>query len=145
VPALNALATKPFDARTTFGDRAHLVHLYVIEPHPQAPDVGPYSGTVSVAQYSSKRQAMTYADREAAARDMAALLTGRQLMLVDDLGGAMTNPIWCTYGTCANCSFLVRQDGVVDTVQLWLDVAAIEQAIRRLVDHGTVPEDEPSR
>jgi len=57
-------------------------------------------------------------------------------MLVDDLGGPYTNPIWCTYGTCPNGTFLVRQDGVIATVQLWLDPAAIEQAIRTLLGGG---------
>ena len=110
------------------------MHVYVIEPHPQAPDVSPYSGVVWAAQYSTKRQQATCAEREAAARETAALLTGRQLMLVDDLGGTATNPIWCTYGTCPNCAFLIRQDGVIDTVQTWLDTAAMERAVRTLLE-----------
>lgn len=127
------MATKAYDQHTTFGDRVHIVHLYVVEPHPQTPDVSPYSGVVWEAQHSTKRQPRTYAEREAAARDTVVLLTGRQLMLVDDLGGAATNPIWCTYGTCPNCAFLVRQDGTLDTVQTWLDTAAMERAIRVVV------------
>ena len=85
------------------------------------------------AQHSTKRQPRTYAERVAAARDTVALLTGRQLMLIDDLGGAATNPIWCTYGTCPNCAFLVRQDGTLDTVQTWLNPVAMERAIRVVV------------
>lgn len=111
----------------------HIVHVYVIEPHPKTPDVSPYSGVVWEGQYSTIRQASTYTEREAAARDTLALLTGRQTMVVDDLGGSATNPIWCTYGTCPNCAFLIRQDGTVDTVQTWLDPAAIERAIRNLI------------
>jgi hypothetical protein len=88
---------------------------------------------VWAAQYSTIRQPRTYAEREAAARETKALLTGPQVMLVDDLGGATTNPIWCTYGTCPNCAFLIRQDGVIDVVQTWLDTAAMERAIRTLL------------
>lgn len=109
------------------------MHIYVIEPHPQSPDVSPYSGVVWTAEFSTKRQPRTYAEREAAARDTVALLTGRQMMLVDDLAGTATNPLWCTYGTCPNCAFLVRQDGTLDTVQTWLDVVAMERAIRTLL------------
>ena len=117
-----------------FGDRVHIVHLYVIEPHPQAPDVSPYTGVVAEARYSTIHQPRTYAEREAAARATVGLLSGRQLLLIDDLGHAATNPIWCTYGTCPNCAFLVRQDGTIDTVQTWLDTAAMEEAIRKLLN-----------
>jgi len=128
------LANKAYDAQTAIGDRIHIVHVYVIEPHPQEPDVSPYSGNVWAAQYSTIRQPRSCAEREAAARQTAALLTGRQLMLVDDLGGTATNPIWCTYGTCPNCAFLIRQDGRLDTVQTWLDTAAMERAVRTLLE-----------
>jgi hypothetical protein len=125
---------KAFDARSTFGERVHIVHVYVIEAHPKAPDVGPFSGLVSEARYSTIRQPRTYAEREAAAREMEALLTGQQRMLVDDLGGNATNPFWCTYGTCANCAFLIRRDGAIDSVQLWLDVAAVERSMETLLE-----------
>jgi hypothetical protein len=111
----------------------HFVHVYVIEPHPKSPDVSPYSGVVWEGAYSTKRQPRTYAEREACARDMQPELRGRQTILVDDLGGAYTNPAWCTYGTCPNCAFLIRQDGIIDTVQTWLDTAAMERAIRTLL------------
>jgi hypothetical protein len=44
-----------------------------------------------------------------------------------------SNPIWRTYGTCPNCASLIRRDGTIGTVQTWLDVAAMERAIRALV------------
>jgi len=133
VPALNSLAAKAFDATTTFGDRISFVHIYIVEPHPKAPEVSPYSGKVWEAQYSTKSQPHTYDQRRTNARDTAALVTGRQLMLVDDLTPGANNPIWCTYGTCPNCAFLIRQDGTVDTVQTWVDVSAMERAIRTLL------------
>jgi hypothetical protein len=123
---------KAFDGQSSFGERVHIVHAYIVEAHPKGPDPGPFAGVVSEARFSTKRQARTYAERVGAARDMEALLMGPQRMLVDDLDGVATNPFWCTYGTCANCTFLVRQDGVIDSVQLWMDVPAVEQAIRTL-------------
>lgn len=116
------------------GNEVHIVHLYVVEPHPQSPDPSPYSGVVWEAQYSTKRQPRTPAERQAAARDMLPFVTGPQLILVDGLDGAAANPVWCTYGTCPNCAFLIRQDGTIDTVQTWFDATTMEQAIRRLLD-----------
>jgi hypothetical protein len=129
VAPLNELAQKPYDAVSTFGDRVHFLHVYVIEPHPQGPDPSPYTGDVSEKSFSTIRQAQSYAQRVADARTARALLAGRQLQVVDDF----TNPAWCSYGTCPNCAFLIRQDGMIDTVQLVLSVPTMERAIRALV------------
>jgi hypothetical protein len=88
---------------------------------------------VSEAQYSTKGQPRTYAERVAAARDVAPLVTGRQTIVVDDLTPGANNPIWCTYGTCPNCAFLIRRDGTIDTVQTWFDATAMDRAIRTLL------------
>jgi hypothetical protein len=133
VPALNTLASATLAGGRTIGDAVHIVHLYVVEPHPQAPDPSPYSGAVSEAQYSTKRQPRTYADREAAARDMLPFVTGRQRIVIDDLSAGAVNPVWCTYGTCPNCAFLIRQDGTIDAVQTWFEPDAMERAILALV------------
>jgi hypothetical protein len=136
VPALNALAAKAYDANSTFGDRVHFVHIYVIEPHPMRPDPCPYTGSVSENAYSTGRtQPRTYAEREAYARDTKQFITGKQIQLVDDLTpGRYNNPVWCTYDTCPNCAFLIRQDGTIDTVQPWFNAGEMEQAMRRLLD-----------
>ena len=134
MPALNALAARPYDATSTFADRVQFVHIYIIEPHPKAPEMGPYMGFVSEAAYSDRGQPLTYADRVASARDARTLISGSQLQLVDDLTpGQLVNPVWCTYGTCPNCAFLIRRDGIIDTVQKWFDASAMEQAMRRLL------------
>jgi len=85
------------------------------------------------AQPAVQRQPRTYTERVAAARDMVPLVTGRQAILIDDLTPGASNPVWCTYGTCPNCAFLIRQDGTVDTVQTWLDASAMERAVRALL------------
>ena len=133
MPALNALAATPLAGGQFIGDAVHVVHLYVIEPHPQQPDPSPYSGVVWEAQYSTKRQPRTYAERAAAAADMVPLVTGRQRIVIDDLAPGAANPAWCTYGTCPNCAFLIRQDGTIDTVQTWFDRDGMERAIRALL------------
>lgn len=133
MPALNTLARKSYDATSTYGDRVHILHIYVIEPHPMDPDVSPYSGVVWEAEYSTKSQPTDYSGRVANAADTDVLLEGVQLMLVDDLRpGALDNPAWCTYGPCPNCAYLIRRDGIIDTVQTWVDVDAMESAIDAL-------------
>jgi hypothetical protein len=133
VPALNALAAARLPDGRAVGDALHIVHLYVIEPHPQKPDPSPYSGVAWEAEYSTKRQPLIYADRLAAARDLLPFITGAQRIVVDDLAPGAANPAWCTYGTCPNCAFLIRKDGTVDTVQTWFDRTAMETAIRALI------------
>ena len=132
--ALNQLATKSYDETSTYDEQVHFVHLYVVEPHPKSPDVSPYTGKVWEGKYSTKGQAFTYDERVVAVQDILPLLEGDQLILVDDLvPGDLNNPVWCTYGPCPNCAYLIGQDGVVDTVQTWFDAEDIETAIDTLL------------
>ncbi len=86
MPALNALSVKVYNDTATYADVVHFVHIYIIEPHPQGPDISPYSGRVSESAYSSDRyQPRTYKERVAYARDMQSMVQGDQLLLVDDL------------------------------------------------------------
>jgi hypothetical protein len=135
VPGLNQLAKKDYDAGNTYADRVHFVHLYVVEPHPQSPDVSPYTGTVWEAPpYSTKRQAPTYDKRVASAKDLLPELNETQLILIDALTpNDLTNPVWCTYGPCPNCAYLIGQDGIIQTTQQWFDVEAMEKAIGALL------------
>jgi len=112
-----------------------MIHIYIVEPHPESPDPSPYGGNVREAAYSPGRpQPQTYSERVAYARDTQALVTGGQRMLVDDLTpGARNNPLWCTYGTCPNCVFLIAQSGTLHTVQTWLNVDEMQTAMDALL------------
>lgn len=132
MPALSSLAGQPFDAQSTYGDKVHFVHIYIVEPHPQAPDVSPYRGTVWEAEYSSVGQAYSYADRVANANLLSGV-PGDHLILVDELGpGGSDNPVWCTYGPCPNCAFLIGQDGTVAESQTWVNAGDMQRAIDEL-------------
>ena len=86
MPALNELASKVYIDTTIYADLVHFVHIYIIEPHPQSPDVSPYSGRVSESVHSSgKSQPRTYNERVANAEGMLTLIHGNQLLLIDDL------------------------------------------------------------
>ena len=131
---LNQLATKQYDATATYDELIHFVHLYVIEPHPMDPDISPYSGRVWEGEYSSIRQPLTYEERVSAAQEMIPFIEGDQLILVDDLfPGDLNNPVWCTYGPCPNCAFLITQEGIIDTVQTWFDAEDMESALDELL------------
>ena len=135
MPALNQLAQKSYKGKT-YDQWVQFVHVYIIEPHPTAPDVSPYSGKVWEMTYSSKSQPKTYAARVQNAQATLPLLKGNVLMLVDDLTpGQHNNPVWCTYGTCPNCSFLIGQDGkIVETItKTPSTLAALESSIQALV------------
>jgi hypothetical protein len=135
VPACNGLAAASFDGSRTYADVVRFVHVYVIEPHPLSPDPSPYRGEVWEHSYSTVRQPYTYDARVENARGVEPSITGDQVLVVDDLTPhGPNNPAWCTYGTCPNCAFLIRQDGIIDTVQTWIDTASMQMAIDALVE-----------
>jgi len=135
VPALNALAAATPGGQLPYSDLVHFVNVYVIEPHPAAPDPSPYRGTVwETPPVSDRPQPRTLAERIASAREVRPLMTGNQVQVVDDLKpGVQVNPFWCTYGTAPNAAYLIRTDGIVHTVQTWFDAAAMEAALRNLL------------
>jgi hypothetical protein len=131
VPALNALAAKAFDETTTFADRVHFVHVYVMEAHPMTPDPTPYYGAVAENVFSIVGQPRNLDGRRSNAALMVPKLDATQLLLIDDLS-KQVNPVWCTYGPAPNSAFLIGSDGVIVVAQLWADVGRMEGAIRRL-------------
>lgn len=134
MPTLNQLATKQYDETNTYDELIHFVILYAIEPHPMSPDPSPYKGIVWEEEYSTIGQSFTYDERVATAQDTLPLLEGNQLILVDDLvPDGPNNPTWCTYGTCPDCAYLIRQNGVIDTTQRWFDAEGMEEAINALL------------
>lgn len=114
-----------------YADHVTFATVYLIEAHPAAPDPGPYKGRASVHEYSDRRQAMTLQARIANARELDTV--PGELMVVDDLTPGNENPFWCTYGTCANCAFLIGLDGKLAAVHEWYDPPTMEQSIEQLI------------
>jgi hypothetical protein len=110
----------------------HIVHIYVIEPHPEG-DPSPYGGIRENEFSPGHPQARTYEERVAYARETLPLLTGDQLLLVDELTPLRDNPLWCTYGTCPNCAFLIGQDGILREVETWYNPSDMERAVDALL------------
>jgi hypothetical protein len=131
VPKVNEFAARAFRG-SSFGVQLHFVHVYSIEAHPQSPDPSPYFGRVKEAEKSSKRQATSYAERELAAQDIQSQLEGNQLLLVDAFETGKVNPVWCTYGTCPSCAFLIRQDGLIEAVHDWYDEPTFQGSIEAM-------------
>ena len=106
--------------------------MYVAEPHPANPDISPYRGEPWPAEFSSLGQPLTYAERVSNAQALGDI-GDDQLLLVDNLGGGSDNPVWCTYGTCPNCSFLIGQDGNVAAVNSWVNDNDLQRDIDSLL------------
>lgn len=135
MPSLNALAAEQHDAENTYADLVHFVHILVIEPHPRDPDPSPYGGRVWEAQYSNVNQPVTFSERQMVALQLEEYIEGNQLLLIDDMvPQALNDPIWCTYGPAPNSAYLIRQDGILDTVQTWLDVDDMRTAINHILE-----------
>lgn len=116
MPALNELMDRTYK-NGTYKDAVTFLHVYVIEPHPKTPDLSPYRGEVwEVDNYSDKRQPLVYDDRVINAKAMLPALHDDTMAVVDDLTPGDNNPVWCTYGPCPNCSFLIGQDGMIKYV-----------------------------
>ena len=114
-----------------YQDRVTFATVYQIEAHPKGPDVGPYKGQVSEHEYSDRGQANTLAARTANAREVRTVPGER--LLVDDLSPGNENPFWCTWGTCANCAYLLKTDGTLAAVHEWYDPATMEASLASLV------------
>ncbi|MGI9657916.1 MAG: hypothetical protein ACR2OD_03325 [Gaiellaceae bacterium] len=131
--ALNALAAAPCGANATYGERLHLVHVLIIEPHPAA-EPSPYNGEVWEVESSDFGQATAYAERVATARLLAKNIESGQLALIDDLDhDGLINPVWCTYGPAPNPAFLISQHGRVVASQQWADIDEMKLSVDRLL------------
>ena len=104
------------DPKGRYTDQLHFVHVYTVEAHPKSPDVSAYRGEVWEQEFSTLREPTTYEERRANALVLKPSIAGDQLLLVDDLTPGSNNPVWCTYGTCPACSFLVGRDGRIREV-----------------------------
>ena len=110
--------------------KVRFVLVYVIEPHPMAPEVSPYSGEVWTNPYSTVAQPPTMGDRIGLAQKLAS--NGDLLVLVDDLSPTAANPFWCSYGTVPFGAFAVDAAGVIRSVQALGKLDSIEAAAQSL-------------
>lgn len=115
------------DTAAKYRDDVHTVMVYTMEGHPSAPNPSIYFGKPKPREYSDRADATTWIQRAVHARDME--MSDDVQVVVDDLNGAESNPFWCSYGTCPNCSFLVAQDGTFAAVHEWHDRETMERSI----------------
>lgn len=135
MPSLNRLGRTSWGKGSSLDQAVHIVHVLVIEPHPQPPDPSPYSGRPGALAYGTRPQSTTFEQPHAAAQAITPLLEGDPLVLIDELAPpASVDPAWCTYGPAPHSAFLIRQDGLLEVVQVWLDVEAMQAAILRLLE-----------
>lgn len=113
--------------------------MYIVEPHPQAPDVCPYRGVVNEHGYSAgHRQPTNYSARLGFAKQTETKLAQQHLLLVDSL---VCGPIpyttsdvfWCTWGQFPNAMWAVAQNGTVVSALDWYDADAAEAAVKSMI------------
>ncbi|MEQ1502414.1 MAG: deiodinase-like protein [Myxococcota bacterium] len=114
-----------------FRNDVTVVLVYGIEAHPGGNDPSPYRGKPWPEAFSDRKQPKTYDERLRNARDIARDASMRVVVDAVDAPGA--NPVWCTYGTCPSCSWLIRRDGTIAAQQEWHDQATIEGSIAALL------------
>jgi len=119
--------------------RIQVVHVYTVEAHPQDPEPSAYRGEPWPLDYSDRSDPKTYAERLANAEALVSadprVTTFDQTLVIDDLTpGAQNNPFWCSWGTCANCAFLVDRDGRLALVMDWFQMGPTVTAIESLLD-----------
>jgi hypothetical protein len=126
------------------------INIYVTEPHPLAPDVGPMRGVVSELAFSKFRQPQSYTARVANAQATLAVVPKDMSLLVDDLSthnATGNNPVWCTYGPNPNGAWLIGQDGQTVLGQNWFEESEMEPAIKSILGPsppGPAPGPSPS-
>jgi hypothetical protein len=114
-----------------FRDAIHIVVVYNIEAHPGGGDPSPYRGKPWPADFSDRGQPRTFEERLRNAQEIAR--DASMPVLVDKLGAPGSNPVWCTYGTCASCSWLIGQDGVIVAAHEWHDAPTMNASIEAVV------------
>jgi hypothetical protein len=136
------------------------VLVYVIDPHPLAPDPSPYLGAPWTFRYSKFRQARTFGERLQDARNVSTEGVF-DVVLADDLGGAAgasraagasgpagatgsgtlsartgaargNNPVWCSWGPAPNSAWIVARNGTVLLAQTWFEKDELNATLRRI-------------
>lgn len=117
-----------------YGNELSVLVVYNVEAHPAGNDPSPYKGRPWPKEFSTRGQPSTAAERMKNATELA---RGAAMRIgVDDFDSPGANPVWCTYGTCASCAWLIRRDGTIADHQEWYDPEHTRAAIDTLLAEG---------
>lgn len=109
--------------RQEYGDKVKFVLAYVVDPHPLAPDLSPYSGAIWQLSYSKYRQPTTFAERLKNAN--AVSTDGVFDVVVSDTlqprNASGNNAFWCSWGPAPNSAWLIAKNKTVLLAQTWFD------------------------
>ncbi|MBL4704370.1 MAG: T9SS type A sorting domain-containing protein [Flavobacteriales bacterium] len=98
--------------------------IYVVEAHPQGPDVSPYSGLVNEANNASIGalfpQPTTYGERKVIVQafidSMSSVINGVPIYI-----DGVNNEWWHAFGEAPNDGFLIDPSGIVAIEHVWFD------------------------
>ena len=122
--------------REAYGDHVKFLLAYVIDPHPLAPDLSPYSGNVWQLEFSKFRQPVRFAQRVENAKNVST--EGVFDAVVADLLTPRTttkgnNVLWCEWGPAPNAAWLIARNGTVVLAQTWFDARELNATMAPLL------------
>jgi hypothetical protein len=133
-----------------YAGKADFLVIYTVEAHPAKPDVEPYSGNITIHQFSEYGQPRTYAGRVDLANKMQEgreerktnPLSDRVAFLIDDLDNPNpqngSNPVWCRWGPAPEAGWVIKPDGIVAYHEFWFNEKHVEQTLDSLLTPITV-------
>jgi Iodothyronine deiodinase len=114
-----------------YGKDVEVVVVYNVEAHPSGGQPSPYHGRPKPHEFSDRGQSRNQDER---ARSAAQIAEGASFdVLVDTFDAGRANPVWCTYGTCPSCSWLIGQDGSIAAAHEWHDTPSMMGSIDALL------------
>ena len=147
--------------RSEYSNDVEFVLVYVVDPHPLAPDLSPYSGAVWQLGFSKFRQPRTFGERLNNANNVSTegvfdvkladgLLTssgdglrssssnGEEVDVAADGSAPLhrarrSNALWCSWGPAPNAAWLIRPNGTVLLAQTWFDATEVNATLRKLL------------
>ena len=122
--------------REAYGDKVKFLLAYVIDPHPLAPDLSPYSGKVWELEYSKFRQPANFSQRLKNANSVST--EGVFDHVVSDLltprnSSSGNNAMWCAWGPAPNAAWLIARNGTVLLAQAWFDANELNATLAPLM------------
>jgi len=107
-----------------YNGKLNFLIVYVIEAHPDSPDVSPYMGMIWVTNENKTEkilflQPKTYGDRKAV---VSALLANTNYPInIPVLLDGPDNQFWKNFATAPNSAFLIKPDGVIYKKHGWFN------------------------
>jgi hypothetical protein len=123
-PVFRQKITQINQVASTFAGLINVVVIYVVEPHPKAPDLSPYSGSVWTTSENQQEgilylQPTIYGERKQLLQDMQS--NPNYVLDVPVMIDGPCNDWWQHFGPAPNNAYLIQSDGVIFRKHDWFN------------------------